>query len=94
MRKFESPCEPECPYSVHDPEVHLFGFSPHLLCYVFQVDSKHLRCRGRVNIFSLFKRLSKRRVSAHVGHHSELDLRIVGGENEVLLAPWDERLAY
>src|SRR5271157_756904 len=80
-------------YPVNNAEVYYFCGSPHLRCNPGGPDAEDFLGDPGMDVFVLRKSLQQQLISRHVGEHSQLNLRVIGRQqNEAILS--NECLAY
>ena len=82
LRDAELVGEGERPHAVEDPEVDRLGPAPLVGRDEAGVDAEDLRRRGAVDVLAAAERLDERRVAREVGEEAQLDLRVVGRDEE------------
>ena len=79
--------------AVDDAEVGRLGLAPLVGRDEGDVLVEYLGCRGRMDVMALAEGIDEILVLAQMSHETQLDLRVVGAEEELPLVG-DERLAY
>ena len=82
-RDAEAARQAECGNAVDDPEIDRLRVAPDHRVHALDRNAEHLGCRHRVNIDAVGKGLLQLRDVGNVREQAQLDLRIVGGQEDV-----------
>src|SRR5580704_17047921 len=82
QRNPEFACQPLRPHPVDNPKVYHLGQPPRFSVDLVCCDSEHLSRGADMNILAGSERIDESPVARQMCHHAQIDLRIVGGDED------------
>ena len=93
LRNLQAVGQPEGGDAVQDAEVDRLGGAPHILGHLILRHAEDVRSHRRVDVLAALEGLYHPLVATDVRHDAQLNLRIVGGQDNVVFVGGHESLA-